>query len=162
MGIKEFAWKTTAFIILPALLIYVKSCVNDRVARDQAVCRTCMQALRDTTLTAITLIGPTDSVYPNEHIVQKRLTTPTILQKLPSVVVALRPARVDIGTYRSSPTYRLILTQGPLSCEMRLYRTQAGQQILRSSLDSVYLDDSHRFYPFIDSLFQHTAAAQPF
>jgi hypothetical protein len=160
MGIKEFAWKTTAFIILPALLIYVESCENDMVAHDQAVCRTCMQALRDNTLTAITLIGATDSVYPNEHIGQKRLTTPTILRRLPSVVAALRPARVDIAAYRSSPNYKFILTHGPLSCEMYLYRTQAGQQILRSVLDSVYLDDAHRFYSFLDSLFQHTAAGQ--
>jgi hypothetical protein len=161
MGIKEFAWKTTAFIILPALLIYAKSCENEMVAHDQAACRTCLQALRNTTLTAITLIGPTKAAYPNYGIVQKRLTTPRILRRLPGVVVGLRPERVDIAEYRSAPHYSIILTRGPLTCEMRIYRASTGREILQSVFDSVYVDSAHRLYPFTDSLFQHTPAGQP-
>ena len=161
MGIKEFAWKTTLFIILPALIIYVKSCENEMIAHDQAACRTCMQTLRDTTLTAITLIGSTQAAYPNYGIVQKRLTAPRILRKLPGVVAGLHPERVDIAEYRSAPGYGIILTHGPLSCEMHLYRTPAGREILRSASDSVYIDSAHRFYTFTDSLFQHTPAGRP-
>jgi hypothetical protein len=161
MGIKEFAWKTTLFIILPALIIYGKSCEKERVAHDQAACRTCMQALRDTTLTAITLIGATQAAYPNYGIVQKRLTAPYVLRKLPGVVAGLRPERVDIAEYRSTPGYRIILTCGPLACDMSLYKARAGREVLVSASDSVYIDSTHRFYTFTDSVFQHTPAGQP-
>jgi len=157
MSVKEFSLKTTLFIILPALIIYIRSCEQDMDAHYQAACRDCIQALHDTTLTAITIVGSADSTDPNEHIVQKRFTDAATLRRLPSVAASLRAERVDIAEYRSpSAAYRLILTHGRRTCDINLSRASSGRDIMSSALDSEYVDKARRFYDFADSLFQHT------
>jgi hypothetical protein len=155
MSIKEFSLKTALFIILPALIIYIRSCEQDMDAHYQASCRECIQSLHDTTLTALTIVGSTDSL--DECIVQKRFTDAATLRKLPSVVAALHAERVGIAEYRSPPAaYRLILAHGRRTCDVDLSRASSGRDIMSSALDSEYVDKARRFYDFADSLFQNT------
>jgi hypothetical protein len=157
MSIKEFSIKTALFIVLPALIIYIRSCEQDMDARYQAACQDCIQALHDTTLTAITIVGSADSVDPNEHIVQKHFTDAATLRRLSSVAAALCAERVDIVKYRSPPTaYRIILAHGRRTCDVNLSRASSGRDIMSSTLDSEYVDKARRFYDFADSLFQYT------
>jgi hypothetical protein len=159
MIIKELSLKTALFIILPALIIYIRSCEQDMDAHYQSSCRDCIQALHDTTLTALTVIGSTDSL--DECIVQKRFTDAATLRRLPGVAAALRAERVDIAEYRSPPAaYRIILAHGRRTCDVNLSRASSGRDIMSSALDSEYVDKARRFYDFTDSLFQHTSGGK--
>lgn len=161
MGIKEFSLKTTIFIALPALLLYTRSCIQDMTARRQAACRDCLRALHAARLASVTVIGPTDPTDPNENILQKRIADAATLRRLLGVVAALRAERVDVGEYKSSPLYKLALTHGTHTCDIYLSRGRLGRDIVSSALDSEYVDQARRFYPFIDSLFRHTPGGQP-
>jgi hypothetical protein len=92
---------------------------------------------------------------------QKRITDAATLRRLPGVVAALRAERVDVGEYRASPLYKLALTHGSHTCAIYLSRGRLGRDIVSSALDSEYVDQAHRFYPFIDSLFRYTPSGQP-
>jgi hypothetical protein len=151
MSVKEFSLKTLVFIGLPGLAFYgVRSCQN-RGNQQLVTFQRCVWRLQQTPPLALTIYG--------EHEV-KRVTSPTALHQLPRLTAALRWVYVPISQYRASPRgYRVAVRTGTQAVtDIYLYQTSSGQEIVSWTGDSVFLDKKRLLFPFIDSLYQHTAA----
>jgi hypothetical protein len=154
MSIKEFALKTSLFILLPLLLIYGCLRIDEDTAADQKARRACIKSLRSPATSAITIVKwVSDTNSSAGYFVRKRIRDTAALQRLRVLASELRPVRIVPGAYRAPRlNYELVVGSGRDTCELELYQTYPGRYLLASAGDSAY--EAPRLIPFIDSLFR--------
>jgi hypothetical protein len=156
MGIKEFALKTSLFILLPLLLVYGCLRENESIEADQKAHRACIKSLRSPATNAITIVDwVSDTNSSAGYFIRKQIRDTAVLQKIRVLAGELRPVRIVPGTYRAARlNYELVVGSGRDTCELELYQTYLGRYLLAGAGDSAY--EAPRLIPFIDSVFRNS------
>ena len=157
MSIKEFSLKTTLFIILPVFMVYTCSQVQENKVITQASCRQCIELLRHSGVTKLTLEGYVDTLDSRKDRVRKSFTG-SALRQSKRLLRDLHLVPVGPVTYRGKTRmYEVILSRGQSTCQVRFYKTQFGQQLLTcpGSRDSAF--EVPHFLLIADSLFGITS-----